>query len=117
MAGRSVRFKDRKERKKNFKRSTDSAQKGSEKKDRDDTDDETEKKEGKGTPKLKFNRADVLEYCKEFDRKLRTQQPKEYIPLLTYVFEASYQFETSSNCYELSGVRAGEGGCCALPSS
>ena len=72
-----MRFKDRK---KNFKRSTDSAQKGSEKKDRDDTDDETEKKEGKGAPKLKFNRADVLEYCKEFDRKLRTQQPKGVPP-------------------------------------
>jgi hypothetical protein len=88
MAGRSVRFKDRKDRKKNFKRSTDSAQKGSEKKDRDDTDDEAERKEGKGTPKLKFNRADVLEYCKEFDRKLRTQQPKEYIPLLKQIPES-----------------------------
>ena len=62
MARKSVSFKDRK---RNFKRSTDSAQKGSEKKDRDDTDDEAERKEGKGTPKLKFSRADVLEYCKE----------------------------------------------------
>lgn len=85
MAGKSVRFKDRK---KTFKRSTDSAQKGSEKKDRDDTVDEAEKKEGKGTPKLKFNRADVLEYCKEFERKLRTQQPKEYIALLNQMPES-----------------------------
>ena len=80
-----MRFKDRK---KKFKRSTDSAQKGSEKKDRDDTDDEAEKKESKGTPKLKFNRADVMEYCKELERKLRTQQPKEYIPLLKQIPES-----------------------------
>ena len=85
MAGKRVRFNDRK---KKFKRSTDSAQKGSEKKDRDDTDDEAEKKESKGTPKLKFNRADVLEYCKELERKLRTQQPKEYIPLLKQIPES-----------------------------
>ena len=85
MAGKSVRFKDRKNR---FKRSTNGAQKGSEKKDRDDTDDEAEKKESKGTPKLKFNRADVLEYCKELERKLRTQQPKEYIPLLKQIPES-----------------------------
>ena len=85
MARKSVSFKDRK---RNFKRSTDSAQKGSEKKDRDDTDDEAERKEGKGTPKLKFSRADVLEYCKELDRKLRTQQPKEYIPLLKQIPES-----------------------------
>ena len=79
MAGKNVRFKDRA---KKFKRSKDGAQKGSEKKDRDATDDEAEKKEGKGTPKLTFSRANVLEYCKDFERRLRTQQPKEYIPLL-----------------------------------
>lgn len=62
-----------------------SAQKGSEKnlKDHDgtDSDDEAEnlKKDGKGTPKLIFDRANaVLEYCKEFERRLRTQQPKGY---------------------------------------
>jgi len=85
MAGKRVRFNDRK---KKFKRSTDSARKGSEKKDRDDTDDEAETKEGKGTPKLKFSRADVLEYCKNLERKLRTQQPKEYIPLLKQIPES-----------------------------
>ena len=77
MAGKSVRFKNFKDRKKQFKRSTDSAQKGSEKKDRDDTDDEAEKKEGKATPKLRFNRADVLEYCKDLERTLRAPQPIE----------------------------------------
>ena len=59
MAVMNVRFRDRK---KTFKRSMEGAQKGSEKKDRDGTDDEAEKKEGKATPKLKFNRADVLGY-------------------------------------------------------
>jgi len=89
MAGKRVRFNDHKKKfKANFKRSTDSARKWSEKKDRDDTDDEAETKEGKGTPKLKFSRADVLEYCKNLERKLRTQQPKEYIPLLKQIPES-----------------------------
>ena len=89
MAGKRVRFNDHKKKfKANFKRSTDSARKWSEKKDRDDTDDEAETKEGKGTPKLRFSRADVLEYCKNLERKLRTQQPKEYIPLLKQIPES-----------------------------
>jgi hypothetical protein len=85
MAVMNVRFKDRK---KTFKRSMEGAQKGSEKKDRDGTDDEAEKKEGKATPKLKFNRADVLGYCNDFERKFRTQQPKDYLPLLNQIPES-----------------------------
>ncbi len=78
-----MRFRDRK---KTFKRSMEGAQKGSEKKDRDGKDDEAEKKEeGKATPKLKFNRANVLGYCNDFERKFRTQQPKEYLPLLNQI--------------------------------
>ena len=92
MAGKNVRFKDRA---KKFKRSKDGAQKGSEKKDRDATDDEAEKKEGKGTPKLTFSRANVLEYCKDFERRLRTQQPKEYIPLLQQFPESVRQVLTT----------------------
>ncbi len=87
MAGKNRRFKDRK---KQFKRSTDSAQKGSEKKDRDDTDDEAEKKEGKATPKLKFNRAPT---CWGTATTLRgsfgrSSLLREYLPLLNQIPES-----------------------------
>jgi hypothetical protein len=73
--GKSERFKDRPEK---IRRSKDGAQKGTDKKDPEDTDDEAEKKASKGTNKLSYNRADVLEYCKDLENLLRTQRAKEY---------------------------------------
>ena len=75
--GKSERFKDRP---KKFRRSKDGAQKGTDKKGPEDTDDEAEKKGSKGTNKLSYNHADVLEYCKDLENLLRTQRAKEYIP-------------------------------------
>jgi hypothetical protein len=65
MAGMSVRFS--KERTKKLRRPKDGAQQGTKKKEHDGTDDEAEKKESKGSPKLSFNRAGVLEYSKDLE--------------------------------------------------